>query len=107
MFIEKEKGSPVEIVYPTEGTPLVIGPNAIFKDAPNPNAARLFQSFSLSREAQQLIIDVGGLRSVHSQTVEKAGRKSLKDVKTMKDDAAAVEKESESIKARYTKIFRI
>ena len=39
----------------------------------NPNAARLFQSFSLSREAQQLIIDVGGLRSVHSQTVEKAG----------------------------------
>jgi iron(III) transport system substrate-binding protein len=25
----------------------------------------------------------------------------------MKDDAAAVEKESESIKARYTKIFRI
>ena len=31
----------------------------------------------------------------------------LKDIKTMKDDAAAVEKESESIKARYTKIFRI
>jgi iron(III) transport system substrate-binding protein len=44
---------------------------------------------------------------VHSQTVEKAGRKSLKDIKTMKDDAAAVEKESEAIKARYTKIFRI
>src|SRR5262245_56094667 len=30
MFLEKEKGSPVEIVYPTEGTPLVIGPNGIF-----------------------------------------------------------------------------
>jgi iron(III) transport system substrate-binding protein len=44
---------------------------------------------------------------VHSQTVEKAGRKALKDIKTMKDDAAAVEKESEAIKARYTKIFRI
>ena len=70
-------------------------------------AARLFQSFSLSREAQQLIIDVGGLRSMHSQTVEKAGRKPLKDIKTMKDDAAAVEKESEAIKARYTKIFRV
>ncbi len=34
MFLEKEKGSPVEIVYPTEGTPLVIGPNGIFKNAP-------------------------------------------------------------------------
>ena len=38
---------------------------------------------------------------------DKAGRKPLKDIKTMKDDAAAVEKESEEIKTRYTKIFRI
>jgi iron(III) transport system substrate-binding protein len=107
IFQMKEAGRPVEPVYAAEGSPMIIGPNGVFKDAPNPNAARLFQSFSLSREAQQLIIDVGGLRSVHSQTVEKAGRKSLKDIKTMKDDAAAVEKESEAIKARYTKIFRI
>ena len=28
MFVEKEKGNPVEIVYPTEGAPLIIGPNA-------------------------------------------------------------------------------
>jgi iron(III) transport system substrate-binding protein len=107
IFQMKEAGRPVEPVYAAEGSPMIIGPNGVFKDAPNPNAARLFQSFSLSREAQQLIIDVGGLRSVHSQTVEKAGRKSLKDIKTMKDDAVAVEKESEAIKARYTKIFRI
>ena len=32
----KESGQPVEIVYPTEGTPMVVGPNAIFKAAPNP-----------------------------------------------------------------------
>jgi iron(III) transport system substrate-binding protein len=107
IFQMKEAGRPVEPVYATEGSPLIIGPNGVFKDAPHPKAARLFQSFSLSREAQQLIIDVGGLRSVHSQTVEKAGRKPLKDIKTMKDDAAAVEKESDSIKARYTKIFRV
>jgi len=107
IFQIKEAGRPVEPVYATEGSPLIIGPNGVFKDAPHPKAARLFQSFSLSREAQQLIIDVGGLRSVHSQTVEKAGRKPLKDIKTMKDDAAAVEKESDSIKARYTKIFRV
>ena len=67
----------------------------------------MFQSFSLSREAQQLIIDVGGLRSVHSQAKEKVGRKPLAEIKTMKDDAAAVEKEGEAIKARYTKLFRV
>jgi len=107
IFQMKEAGRPVEPVYATEGSPLIIGPNGIFKGSPNPNAAKLFQSFSLSRDAQQLIIDVGGLRSVHAQTAEKAGRKPLKEIKTMKDDAAAVEKESDSIKARYTKIFRV
>jgi iron(III) transport system substrate-binding protein len=107
MFTEKEKGSPVEIVYPTEGTPLVIGPNGIFKNAPNPNAARLFQSYCFTPEAQQLIIDVGGLRSVHPQVKEKAGRTPAKDIKWMKDDAAGVEKSAEDIKARYSKLFGV
>jgi iron(III) transport system substrate-binding protein len=107
IFQLKEAGRPVEPVYATEGSPLIIGPNGIFKSSPNPNAARLFQSFCLGREAQQLIIDVGGLRSVHPDTKEKAGRTPLKDIKTMKDDAAAVEKESDAIKARYTKIFHV
>ena len=107
IFQLKEAGRPVEPVYATEGSPLIIGPNGIFKSSPNPNAAKLFQSFCLGREAQQLIIDVGGLRSVHPDTKEKAGRKPLTEIKTMRDDAAAVEKESEAIKARYSKIFHV
>ncbi|MBV9562077.1 MAG: extracellular solute-binding protein [Bradyrhizobium sp.] len=107
IFELREKGRPVEPVYATEGSPLIVGPNGIFKSSPNPNAAKLFQSFCLSREAQQLIIDVGGLRSVHPDTKDRPGRTPLKDIKVMKDDPAAVEKESESIKARYTKIFHV
>jgi len=107
IFQLKEAGRPVEPVYASEGSPLIIGPNGVFKDAPHPNAARLFQSFCMSREAQQLIIDVGGLRSVHPDTQDKAGRKPLKDIKTMKDDAAAVEKQGDQIKARYSKIFHV
>jgi len=107
IFQIKEKGRPVEPVYAAEGSPLIIGPNGIFKGSPNPNAAKLFQSFCFSREAQQLIIDVGGLRSVHPQTQEKPGRKPFAEIRTMKDDAAAVEKEGDSIKARYSKLFRV
>jgi iron(III) transport system substrate-binding protein len=107
LFQLKEQGKPVEIVYPTEGAPLIVGPNGIFKNAPNPNAARLFQSYCFSPEAQQLIIDVGGLRSMHPGTREKPGRTPFAQIKTMKDDPVAVEKQSEEIKARYTKIFRV
>ena len=107
VFQQKEAGRPIEPVYPTEGSPLIIGPNAIFKAAPNPNAARLFQSFSFSPEAQQLIIDVGGLRSMHPQTKEKPGRKPFAEIKTMKDDAAGVEKSAEEIKRRYAQLFKV
>jgi len=104
---EKEAGQPVEPVYATEGTPLIIGPNGLFKAAPNPNAARLFQSYCFSPECQQLCIDIGGLRSVHPQIKEHTGRTLLSKIKTMKDDAAAVLKNGEQIKERYTKIFRV
>jgi len=107
LFQQKEKGDPIEVVYAAEGTPLIIGPNAIFKNAPNPNAARLLQSYMFSAECQQLCIDHGGLRSAHAQTKEKPGRTPLAQIKLMKDDAAAVEKESENIKKRYTQIFRV
>src|ERR1700719_151525 len=107
IFQMKEKGRPVEPVYATEGSPLIIGPNGIFKSSPNPKAARLFQSYCFGVEAQQFIIDTGGLRSVHPQPQEKPGRTSLRDIKTMKDDAAAVEKQGDAIKARYTKIFSV
>jgi iron(III) transport system substrate-binding protein len=107
VFQIKEAGQPIEPVYPTEGTPLVIGPNALFKAAPNPNAARLFQSFCFSLECQQLIIDVGGLRSLHPHVKEKAGRKPLNDIKLMKEDPAGVEKQGDEIKKRYTQLFKV
>lgn len=107
LFLLKEAGQPVEIVYPTEGAPMIVGPNGLFKNAPNPNAARLFQSWMFTVEAQQLMVDIGGLRSVHPLIKEKPGRRPLREIKTMKDDAVAVEKTSEEIKARYTKIFRV
>ena len=103
----KEAGQPIEPVYAVEGSPLIIGPNALFKGAPNPNAARLFQSWCFTPEAQQLCIDVGGLRSAHPHTREKAGRVPFASIKKMKDDAAGVEKSATEIKERYSKIFKV
>jgi len=107
MFLLREKGEPVEIVYPTEGTPIIIGPSAVMKNAPNPNAARLATSFMFSLEGQQLIVDAGGLRSFHALVKEKPGRKPLRDIELMKDDPVAVEKQADDIKARYTKYFKV
>ncbi len=103
----KEDGQPVEVVYPAEGTPLITGPSGVFKSAPNPNAARLFQNWLHAREGQQVLVDFAAQHSVHAQIAEKPGRKRLSEIKLMKDDPAGVEQASEDIKARYTKIFGV
>src|SRR5215475_11858060 len=104
---DKEDGQPVEIVYPEEGTPLAASPSAVFKAAPNPNAARLFQNWMHGREAQQLLVDVARQYSPHAQTVEKPGVRRLADIKLMKEDPEGVEKTADEVKTRYGKIFGV
>src|SRR5690242_19275170 len=103
----KEAGQPVEPVYPSEGTPTISGPTAIFASAPHPNAARLFQAWLHSRETQQFFTDFTAQYSAHPQVTSKPGRRKLSDIKLMKEDAAGVEAQAEEIKTRYAKLFRV
>jgi iron(III) transport system substrate-binding protein len=103
----KEAGKPVEVVYPLEGAPLIVCPNGVLKGAPNPNAARLLQSYILSREGQQLLCDFAAQHSAHPEVTEKPGRRRLAEIKVMRDDPAAVEAQAEEIKAHYARIFGV
>jgi iron(III) transport system substrate-binding protein len=106
LIVLKEQGQPVEPVYAAEGTPLIVTPSAVFRSAPNPNAARLFQSFLFSPEGQQLFVE-SARHSFHALVKEKPGRKPLSAIKLMICDPADVEPQSEALKARYTKNFGI
>ena len=103
----KEAGQPIDVIYPSEGTPLATSPSAVFKAAPNPNAARLFFNWMHSREGQQLLIDYARQYSAHKQAVEKPGVRKLGDIKLMKEDPEAIEKGADEIKTRYAKIFGV
>jgi iron(III) transport system substrate-binding protein len=107
VLLLKEAGQPIEVVYPTEGTPSIVQPSAVFMAAPHPNAARLFQNYLFTIEGQELFVNIGGLRSVHALVKDKPGRAPLSSIKVWKDDPAAVEAQGEEIKRRYSQIFRI
>lgn len=107
LVLLKDQGKPVEVVYPAEGSPLIIVPSGVFRGAPNPNAARLFQSFLFSAETQQMLVDVFAHRSFHTQVKEKGEHVPLANLKLLKADPAAVQALSEEIKARYSKIFGV
>ncbi|HSV24932.1 MAG TPA: extracellular solute-binding protein [Xanthobacteraceae bacterium] len=103
----KAQGQPVEAVNPVEGSPLIIVSCGIFRNAPNPNAARLFQSYMFGAEAQQVFVDTFAHRSFHGLVKDRTGRAPLAEVKLLKADPALVLAQSEEIKARYAKIFGV
>lgn len=105
MFIELAAGSPVKIIYAKEGTPFVGSPSAIFVDAPHPQAARLLENFLFTPKIQQLIVNEGGLRSLHPDVKDPPGRTPLSQLKTLPDDPARMLPQIADIKARYTKLF--
>jgi iron(III) transport system substrate-binding protein len=107
LLLLKDQGKPVEVVYATEGSPLIIVPSGVFRSAPNPNAARLFQSFFFSAEGQQLLVDNFAHRSFHAQIKERPGHPPLSTLKLLKSDPAAVLAQGEEIKARYAKLFKV
>jgi iron(III) transport system substrate-binding protein len=107
LVLFKDQGKPVEVVYPMEGSPLIIVQSGVFQNAPNPNAARLFQSFFFSAEAQQMLVDEFAHRSFHALVKPRAGQTPMLEVKMLKSDPAAVQAQSEEIKARYSKLFRV
>ena len=53
------KGLPVKMVLPSEGLPYIAYEVALMKNAPHPNAARLFMNYFLGSEAQTLCAEVG------------------------------------------------
>lgn len=106
-WMAKERGAPIQVVHAVEGTPLITNPMAVFKAAPNPNAARLLVAWIISAEGQQFIVDLSGQYPANKLVKAKAGRPALASIKTFKEDPAEVEKQADEIKARYAKIFKV
>lgn len=65
IFPKVREGAPVELVFPTEGLPIVPYASGIPKTAANPNAARLFLDWCMSDEGQAFtMLQQGNLTSL-------------------------------------------
>ena len=102
---EIERGAPIKLIYPSEGTPLVEPGAGVMKDAPHPNAARLLASFLFSREGQQILVDYGHFRSFHPEVKDPAGIVSLSQIKVLAVDSAELLKAVDEIKRKYAEYF--
>jgi iron(III) transport system substrate-binding protein len=106
-WMARERGLPIEVVLAVEGTPQISNPMGIFKTAPNPNAARLLVSWIMSGEGQSFIVNLSGQYAVNRQVKPKPGRPLLSEIKTFREDPAAVEQQADQIKSQYAKYFKV
>src|SRR3982074_3409499 len=85
------KGNPLAMVYPTDGTVLIIAPSSIMKGCKHPNAARLFMEFLMSTEASQIWVD-HFTESIRPEIPASKQAKSAKDLKIIRPTVAEITK---------------
>jgi iron(III) transport system substrate-binding protein len=106
-WMARERGAPLQVVHAVEGTPQISNPMAVFKTAPNPNAARLLLAWIISPEGQKFIVDLSGQYPANKLVKAKVGRPALESIKTFREDPAEVEKQADEIKTKYRQLFKV
>ena len=76
--LEKEKGAPLTLVSPCEGSGYEVGGVSILKNARNAENAKLFVDWALSKEAQELSWKKGQSYQILTNTTAESSPNSLK-----------------------------
>jgi iron(III) transport system substrate-binding protein len=102
----RSKGNPLAVVYPEDGAILMVSPSGVLKNAPAPNAGRLFMEFLLSRECSEI------MNKQHQDPVNKhvkpaPGAKPLSEIKTVRPSYEEIEKGIPEVKEQFRETFGI
>jgi iron(III) transport system substrate-binding protein len=95
VFDEIKKGANLNVVFPEEGLPISYEVIGIAKSAPNPDLAKQFVDFSLSKEAQtywQKTYNTPSMRDDVEPLSRERGRRPLSEVKRLASSAADLDK---------------
>jgi iron(III) transport system substrate-binding protein len=100
----KAKGSPIDFVFPKEGVSAVTEPVAILKTAKNPEAAKAFVAFILSKEGQQLAVRQGFLPA-RTDVDPPTGFPKPAELRILPLDMGKTLRETGALKERFGQIF--
>src|SRR5712691_8797406 len=102
----RDKGNPLAIVYPEDGAILMVSASGILKNAPAPNAAKLFMEYLLSREGHEVMVQQYQ-DPVNKHVKPMAGGTSIAEVKTIRPSPAEIEKGIPEVKEQFRETFGI
>ena len=99
----RAKGNPVAVA---EGAVLMVSASGILKNAPAPNAGRLFIEYLLSREGNEVMV-AQYQDPVNKSVKPMAGGKSIAEIKTIRPTAVEIEKGIPEVKELFRETFGI
>jgi iron(III) transport system substrate-binding protein len=106
VFTEKNKGNPVEAVYPSEGTGLRFDASGIIKGGPNPANARLWMDFLTTKEAMTIISGAPHFRRMTRPDVPPPpGLRPSAEIKFIPYDDAAATANRDAYLKKFGEIF--
>jgi iron(III) transport system substrate-binding protein len=102
----RDKGNPLAISYPEDGSLLMISPSGILKNAPAPNTARLFMEYLYSKECNEIMVKLRQ-DSINKSVKPLPGAKSLAEIKTVRPTYEEIEKGIPEVKELFRDTFGI
>jgi iron(III) transport system substrate-binding protein len=97
-------GSPVGVVYPSEGVPVITEPVGIVRGTPNREAARAFVDFLLSVEGQRVAVGMGYM-PLRADVAPPAGFPALADLTLLTAAPADLAATRDADKERFATLF--
>lgn len=101
-----QKGNPLAMIYPTDGTVLILAPSGIMKGGKHPNAAKLFMEFLMTPEASKIWVDHFN-ESIRPEISAPAGAKAAKDVKTIRPSVEEITKQIPEVIKQWRDTFGV
>jgi iron(III) transport system substrate-binding protein len=100
----KSDGSPIDLIYPKEGVPVITEPIAIMKNTKNEAAAKAFVDFVLSEEGQQLAAEIG-YTPIRNGIDAPEGLKTIEEMNVLEADLSELYEARESDKEEFSNLF--
>ena len=105
-LLSRDKGNPLAVIYPTDGALLMVSPSGIPKNAPSPNAAKLYMEFLLSKEAGEVQVKSHNL-SVVKGVAPAPGAKPLEQIKVVRPTEEEITKGIPEVKEKFRDTFGV
>lgn len=105
-LLSMSRGNPLKLIYPTDGTLAVYAPSAIPKNAPHPNAAKLFMEFCTGT-GYPTAIRPYFIHSLHPDVPPPEGAVALKDMNLISVPPKEIESGIPEVKELWRDTFGV